>query len=488
MGIFPLIGAVVLIGGCLAWYYCYARSRVARKGAFFRTAADEAEIEIFEQARSRNRRPGETVIVPFFGLKDKDMLQVERRIRLAAALCDERKVLDVVDLVEVPEQSFLSAFDPEPESFEALQKRVEMLRNEIENKIHLDQVVTHSSRGALRNYAEQEHPYWVVFDWQEPSTWSVLIGTWTWWLEDFPCDSLFFKDRGKAELKDIVVLAEPGPFDGEVVYAADHIARFFDGHVSFMNPLTEYSQRALDFVDSYQDELQELCRAPSSARSVTPEEWVNAVLERTSEADLLLVGGLTDEAYENFNAKSRANEIINRTECSVARVRSNIRTPQSVLHEYDQLGSSFGEHVPENNTPASRLSVDDKEELFRAVAEDLAPKTVGADTVEDSMWEREEKQSTYCEGGIALPHSFVDSMDMTITKIYVLDESIKYDQEGSGVDIVAVTIGPSSTRGEHLTIIGQLSKELAHSAFRKKLRESEDPNQIIREKFSVEAD
>lgn len=485
MGVFPLMGASALIGGCLLWYYGYARSRVDRKGAFFRRVAEEDEIEIFERERSRSRRPGESVIVPFFGLKDKDMLEVERRIRLAAALCDDNKQLDVVDLVEVPEQSFLSGFDPEPESFEALEKRVEMLRNEISNEIHLDQVVTHSSRGALRNYAEQEQPYWVVFDWQEPSTWSVLIGTWTWWLEDFPCDTLFFKDRGKPELQDIVVLTQPGPFDGEVVYAADHIARHFGGEVTFMNPLIEYSREALESVDSYQEELQLLCEAPSSARSVSPDEWIDAVLERTSEADLLIVGGLTDESYENFNAKTQANHIIEQTDCSVARVRSNIRSPQSVLEDYVQFEGPLEDYVPEDGPLASRISADDKDELFRRIAEDLAPADVEPDVVEEALWKREQKQNTYCSEGIGLPHGFVDSMDSTYAKLYVLDESVEYDTQENEVLIVAATVGPSSKRAEHLNIIGQFSRKLVNASARQDLLDQEDPEAVAQKIFEI---
>ncbi|MFB6356764.1 MAG: APC family permease [bacterium] len=174
--VFPIVGAAALIVFCMIWYFGYARDRMDRIGAFFRKPATQDEVRMFERARTRSVEKKESVIVPFFGLKDVDILHVERRIRLAAALCDRDERLDVVDFVEVPEQSFLSDFEAEPEEFEALEQRTKLLKNDIENEIHLDQVITHSSRGALLNYAREENPHWVVFDWKKPSPWKNLIG------------------------------------------------------------------------------------------------------------------------------------------------------------------------------------------------------------------------------------------------------------------------------------------------------------------------
>lgn len=485
MGIFPIVGAGVLVAGCLVWYFAYARPRVDRKGAFFRTPADDEEIEMFQQARSKTQRTNESVIVPFFGLEDKDMLHVERRIRLAAALCEQGERLDVVDFVEVPEQSFLSGFDPEPEAYESLQKRVDMMRSEVSNDIHVDQVVTHSSRGALRNYAVEENPHWVVFDWQEPSTWSVLIGTWTWWLEDFPCDSLFFKDREKPELQDILVLTEPGPFDGEVVYAADHIANYFDGEVTFLNPLVRYSRRALEFVESYQNELKNLCDAPSSARSISPDEWVEAVLERASEADLIVLGGLTNGSYEGFNAKQQANTIIERTDCSVARVRSNIRSPESVLSKSGELSDLLDDTLVDPEI-VERISADTKQELFDKIAEDLAVDSVTPGAIEQSLWDREQQQNTYIEEGIALPHGFVDSMESSRFKIYLLEDGVSYTEKGNEAYIVPVTVGPTDDRGSHLELLSHLSRTFVDSNFLERLRDTEDPEELILDFLNAE--
>jgi len=480
MGWFPLAGAIGLVAGCLFWYYVYARSRVDREGAFFRTGADDEEIQLFRKARSKDQTSRESVIVPFFGLKDKDMLHVERRIRIASSLCDQGERLDVVDFVEVPEQSFLSGFDPEPEEFEGLKQRVDMMRNEISNEIHLDQVVTHSSRGALRNYVEEEHPHWVVFDWQEPSAWSILIGTQKWWLDDFPCDTLFFRDREKPDFKDIIVLTEPGSFDGEVVYAANHIARYFDGEITFMNPMVRYSRRAVEFVDSYQTELQKMCERPSQALTVSPDEWEDAVLERAEDADLLLIGGLSDQSFDGFNSESRANEIIEKVECSVARIRSNLQSPRSVLKRIEFEGEIPSREITRRDELVSRIAVENKEDLFKVMAEELATEGVHATFIEEQLWKREEVDNTYIGKGVAFPHAIVDQLQSTQGKVFLLEESVEYADDGGEVDLVTALVGPTDERRYHLSIIGQFSQLLVDDNVKDLLLNSDDPEARLR--------
>ncbi len=480
MGWFPLAGAAFLIFGCLAWYYLYARPRVNREGAIFRTDVDEGELELFRRARSGSTETRESVIVPFFGLRDRDMLSVERRIRLAAALCARGERLDVVDFVEVPEQSFLSGFDPEPEAFQALEKRVELLRKEVPNEIHVDQVVTHHSRGALKSYAAEEKPHWVVFDWQEPSGWSILVGTWKWWLEDFPCDTLFFLDRDKPDFQDVIVLTEPGPYDGEVVYAADRIARYFDGEVTFINPQIRYSRKALESVDSYQAELQGMCEAPSQALSVPPDEWTESVLERAGEADLLVVGGLSEGTDQGFDSRARARRIIQEVSCSVARVRSNLQSPQSVLKKQESLEDEWVDRLVAQDDFVLELNVEDKESLFERIAEDLAAGSRDPDTLEQALWDRENIQNTYVEHGVAFPHGIVDALDRTLVRVYVTNGPIPYTEAGDGARLFAVTMGPPSDRRTHLGIIGHLSRRFVQHEIPNRLEESARPVDVVR--------
>ncbi len=477
LGWLPLLTSLGLILAGVVWYYVYVRERVSRTGALFRQPVEEKEREIFRQARSRRYSGKESVIVPFFGLENVDMLHAERQIRLGAALCDRDERLDVVDFVEVPEQAFLSDYTEGSDQFEVLEERVHLLKNEIESEIHLDQVITHSSRGALRNYAERELPHWIVLDWEEPSPWQFLIGGQKWWLEDFPCDVLLFEDRDRPGFEEIVVMTEPGPYDGEVVYAADHIAAAFGGRITFVNPY-DPDVRDEEFIRTYQRELEDLSRTPSRSRMISSSDWLEKVVELSVETDLLILGDLTDQSFSWNRQESPGTVLARRVESSVARVHSSLRSPRTVMRMREDGDVRLMDYLDERNVFTGLTSVD-KDELFRDIARCMADDEVPAEQLEEALWDREEIQSTHIERGVAMPHGIVDDLAETRVAVFVTAEPIPYTEAGDDVQICVVTIGPPSDRQTHLRIIGEMAELFVRYEVRDRMLRAPDDASVL---------
>ena len=483
LGWLPLVSSLGLILAGVCWYGFYVRERVDREGAIFQTKADTKEKQFFHQARSPRYSQKDSVIVPFFGLQGEDMLHVERRIRLAAALCDRGELLDVVDFVEVPDQSFLSDFKADPEGFEELRERVDLLRNDIPNEIHLDQVITHNSRGALRSYAEEEKPHWVVFDWKKPSRWQMLIGEKKWWLEDFPCDLFFYKDKGRQEFKKILVLTEPGPYDGEVVYAADHLADYAGGQVKFLNPHGGPDhQHTLEFVRSYQQELVSMCRSETSAEVYSVSEWKERLIENTKEADMLVFGGLPEDLFENCSLSEVMNEVIDEVDTSLGRVQSNLKKPHSVLQKRVDL-----EELPEplqDRIEIQQLDASNKNELFHQIAENLSMGGQTVEGIETALWRRENDQHTYLDHGFAMPHGFMGSESETRLRLFVNESPITYGtQEDQRANVFLALIGPPDERNTQLQSMSLFSELVKAGDLNEILKRSDQPERTLEELF-----
>lgn len=480
LGWLPAVSSLALIIGGVGWYLIYVRKRVDRQGAIFRTKADKKEKKFFREARSPRYSVKDSVIVPFFGLKGEDMLHVERRIRLASAICDRGELLDVVDFVEVPDQSFLSEFEADPEAFEELKERVELLENEIPNEIHLDQVITHNSRGALRSYAEEEKPHWVIFDWKEPSDWQMLIGQNKWWLEDFPCDLFFYKDKGRQEFKNILALTEPGPYDGEVVYAADHLADYAGGHVKFLNPHGGPDhQHTLEFVESYQEELMSMCRSKTSAEAYPVEEWQEKLSEQTKEADLLVFGGLPEDLFEDCSLTEVMSDVIEETECSLGRVQSNLRKPHSVLQK--RMDVETIPEVLEGTINIDRLHASDKVELFQKISDGLSGDKEDSEAILKALWKRENEQHTYLDKGFAVPHGFLQSEAKTRVNLYLVEPGVPYGEEGEEARVCLSLIGPPDERNIQLETMSLFSELVNATDLYSFLVEKEDPTEALQE-------
>ncbi len=453
MGYTPLAGTLVLIGLCVSWYYLYVREKADRWGMLFSEEEDLDEFRIFQQARQQRETWKESVIVPFFEL-DEITMSVERRIRLAASLCVGDERLDVVYFQEVPEQSFLSSFQSDDEIFRGLRERVRIIRNELDRDIYVDEVITHDSKKALQSYAEEEHPHWIIMDWDEPTFFTRLFSREQWWVEMVPCDVLLFLDRDEIELSDILVLTEPGPFDGEMIFATNQIARFFDGKVTYLLPTSEEDDQ--EFLDEYEQALRGMAEEPSVER-VEPDQWKEALIERTTEANLFLFGGKKESSFSRFPSMDLLMDVAARSDCSVGRIQSSLKSPKTVLPVSGSTEVQLKKYLSADRI-LTDMEVSNKEELFHQLASLFATAELPAEKVKGALQERESMGNTQIGNGVALPHAIVETGSLTKVVIAHLSSPIEYSEEGVRVQYIAATVGPTSERHLHLDIIAKLSE------------------------------
>lgn len=457
LGILSIVCSLGLVLFASGWYYLYVRNRVGRKGAIFQSAdVDADDLELFERARSPSSNKKESVIVPFFDLENIEPVKIERRLRLAASLCAEEERLDLVNFIEIAEQSMLSEFEDEESHLDLLEERAQLLRNEIDNEIHVDQVVTHNSRGALLNYAREEKPHWVLFSWKEPSPWQILIGIQEWWLEDFPCDSLFLKDNDNPNFENLLVVSAPGPYDGEILYAANHIANYFDGQITFLNPVDESDEESVEFFETYQNELKKMVDCETDSDLVPQAEWNDRLIEASIDFDLILTGGEIDDSFFGQQNIIPRN-IVNQIGCNFARIRSNLRSPQTVMSVQDKTDEVDISDFFQESGSVIRVTPTNKKELFENIAISFADSTDGADEIEEKLWDRESLQNTYVENGVAFPHGIIEGLPETQIRFVMLDDPIEYTSSGDSVSLCVATVGPPDDRETHLQVLRQMA-------------------------------
>lgn len=484
LGWLSIISSLGLIIFAACWYFLYVRNRVDREGAIFQSAnVDAKELKLFQRQRSPSTSSKESVIVPFFDLEGVDPVHIERRLRLAASLCAENERLDVVDFVEIAEQSLLSEYDEENEHLEMLEERARFLRTEIENEIHVDQVITHNSRGALINYARDENPHWVIFDWKNPSPWKILIGARKWWLEDFPCDLLFFKDNGIAQFSDIAVVIEPGPYDGEIIYAAEHIANYFNANITFLNAIDDDDTDQVEFIKTYQDELLKLTNHEANTELISIDNWDEKLIERSHSLDLILMGDRKENSLfkpdKLVSSRTRRN-----FECNYARIRSNLQMPKSVLYSEDKPKTDVNEFL-EKSGIVTEFEASDKSELFDKFSSKVHTDSALKQEILDSLWERENLQNTYVQNGLAFPHGISNRLNETHLLIAPLDPPVSYTESGDKVNLCVVLIGPPDDRQTHLEIIGSLSQKILGDNLMSQLNEASDPVQFLENELLI---
>ncbi len=105
-----------------------------------------------------------------------------------------------------------------------------------------------------------------------------------------------------------------------------------------------------------------------------------------------------------------------------------------------------------------------------------------ADTVFDSLLERERLGSTGLGQGIALPHARIDGIEQACGAFLQLEEPAQFEAiDNQPVDLVFGLLVPTSATEEHLQLLAQLASMFGNSDFCTQLRQAENRDNIMRQ-------
>lgn len=129
------------------------------------------------------------------------------------------------------------------------------------------------------------------------------------------------------------------------------------------------------------------------------------------------------------------------------------------------------------------LELSSKKRLLEALARLLASDHPGLnpDMVFERLLERERLGSTGLGHGIALPHARVKEVKEALGAFVSSVKGVDYDaMDGEPVDLAFALLVPESATEEHLQLLAQLAGLFSDPRIRKRLREAESPDAILR--------
>ncbi|MCP1470112.1 PTS system nitrogen regulatory IIA component [Sphingobium sp. OAS761] len=111
---------------------------------------------------------------------------------------------------------------------------------------------------------------------------------------------------------------------------------------------------------------------------------------------------------------------------------------------------------------ATGMTANGKKQLFQKIAA-LATPAYGleADTVAESLLERERLGSTGFGGGVAIPHAKIPGLEKMCGIVVLLDPPAPFDAvDDAPVDIVFALLSPVDSGAEHLKTLARVSRFL----------------------------
>lgn len=127
--------------------------------------------------------------------------------------------------------------------------------------------------------------------------------------------------------------------------------------------------------------------------------------------------------------------------------------------------------------------VRDKKDLFEkmvnhAYNQDLV---INAKEFLQALWERENRDNTEIEEGIALPHARSSSVERFFLCVIVFRDGFDYQHEDKGpVNIVFFFGAPEEENRQYLQMLARSSRLLKHEDFRQGIIEAQTPEDVMR--------
>ncbi|WP_144927561.1 amino acid permease [Halorubrum salsamenti] len=303
IGFVPLVGAVVITLGSMAWYYLfvYRRGGVPREGAMTDALRRSVGRDVVEQTEAEVDAGGDEVLV---AVTDRTSPAVERSlIDLATDLARTREGgVRVAQFDETPDQTPLpQSASTLTEADEAFEARMADRATDSEIPIRYGEVVSHDTRHAVVNYAAEVGVDTLLI---ERSTGSdTLLGSDVGWIEDHaPCDVIEVSNLDRDAVERVGVITDEGPFDPAKVAIADALSTAVGATVTFYLPVgADPAESRRNTTDDYLSELAGLCAAPVDAR-VVESDTDDAIDLAARDSDVLVVSGvqrdLTDRLFD----------------------------------------------------------------------------------------------------------------------------------------------------------------------------------------------
>lgn len=290
MGTVALVGAIVIVLGSIGWYFLYVRPRVSREGAATDALRRQVGKDALTGVESTMAEHTHEVLVAL--TKDGDDDRERALVALAADLVrrDDGHVV-VGRFEEIPDQAPLTEqATVQSASDISFETRMESLSTEFDINIEADEIVSHDTKHAIVNFAEERGVDTIVAEHEPLRLRSRLFGDpIDWVVRHAPCDVLLVDNLGYDRPERIVLSGEDGPYPPLAVNVAETVAAANEGSIFLWYPAnhgsTDQHRRT---INEYQSELAAMLSVPVS------DEPFRTDGGQPSQPDLLVRRGADD--------------------------------------------------------------------------------------------------------------------------------------------------------------------------------------------------
>jgi amino acid transporter/nucleotide-binding universal stress UspA family protein len=336
MGWLPFVGAIVIIGGSIGWYFAYGRRRVDREGAATEGIRRAVSRKIVQE--TKDSLEDEREFRALIALREGTDISSELHLmRLGHALVAQNKGdLAVMQFDQVPDQVPLGfAVEQLSTADRTFERQSEKLEEQFGFEATYGEIAAHDIKSALINYARHKDIDALLLPAGRRTLRDLLPpNDLEWILRNAPCDVMLV-DLGHLEVVNrVVVVTSQGAYEPSKIDVADAIAEQLGVELHLVHPLEETAATSKrEAIEEYHDELAESCRSEAVSEIVDVEDQYADLVSTFSSTDLALIG-LEPDGFKYRFFERPQQRLIDRLPCSSIQYRPRAPEELSALERF----------------------------------------------------------------------------------------------------------------------------------------------------------
>ncbi len=333
LGVMPLLAILTIIVLGFIIYFKYGR-KTARTG-ILRKYGHRPALYLLYKKKNREKKESERniklnptfldgdfiseagVVVPLLGNETSPEMLVE----IGGAL-NKKDKLQVVNITEVPNQTFLDALLVESPKVNSLARRFSRLGYSKNINIDFESIVTHNMSDTIHELSDQTHCDWLVVGWNGRARTGILISNPIGWLvTHINSNFALFKDNGVRYIGKVLIALRPGRNDKKFIEVADRISQFYGASLSLLRIVSKETQKE-DLVQLKTTSMSLLESSQSDAEVVIikSNDPIEALAKTSAGYDLLILGTPQKDNWISVLFGTGRDKYVQKSACSVLRL------------------------------------------------------------------------------------------------------------------------------------------------------------------------
>ena len=301
MGIIPIIGAVLIVAGGVAWYRVFGSSRASRESASLDALRIRDTQRLVAMTKAELAEPGaaHVLVLSWRGMTRTRLREI---LQIAADLTQDGGTIEI---------SRLDRNGPgDAREEQAWAMEIQAISRKA--GVVVDRVIPSAMR--------EDHQRWIdesgidLLLAEMPSELQAnkpFVRDLRWLRDNSECDTILFRNRGLAEIDNIVILGSGGPYDVLKISLADRIAQREQAAIRFVHVVNEEATEAqISSIAEYHQRLHEMITVPTESRIEPAEELLGTLARLSRGANLVIMGAVASRFSFMTDLADRIAEMV----------------------------------------------------------------------------------------------------------------------------------------------------------------------------------